>query len=51
MRILLVADLHYSLPKFDWVVQVAPAYDHAQITGIAAAHLLYEALSTWAPQG
>ena len=33
------------------VVEVAPAYDHAQITGIAAAHLLYEALSTWAPQG
>ncbi len=30
------------------VVEVAPAYDHAQITGIAAAHLIYEALSTWA---
>jgi agmatinase len=31
------------------VVEVAPAYDHAQITGIAAAHVLYEALSTWVP--
>jgi agmatinase len=26
------------------VVEVAPAYDHAQITGIAAAHVLYELL-------
>lgn len=33
------------------VVEVAPAYDHAQITGIAAAHAIYEGLSTWAPQG
>jgi agmatinase len=27
------------------VVEVAPAYDHAQITGIAAAHVAYELLS------
>ncbi len=27
------------------VVEVAPAYDHAQITGIAAAHVLYELVS------
>jgi agmatinase len=27
------------------VVEVAPAYDHAQITGIAAAHVLYELIS------
>jgi len=27
------------------VVEVAPAYDHAQITGIAASHVLYELLS------
>lgn len=27
------------------VVEVAPAYDHAEITGIAAAHVLYELLS------
>lgn len=31
------------------VVEVAPAYDHAQITGIAAAHIGYELLSAWAP--
>jgi agmatinase len=30
------------------VVEVAPAYDHAQITGIAAAHVIYEALSAMA---
>ena len=27
------------------VVEVAPAYDHAQITGIAASHVVYELLS------
>jgi agmatinase len=27
------------------VVEVAPAYDHAQVTGIAAAHVVYELLS------
>jgi agmatinase len=27
------------------VVEVAPAYDHAEITGIAAAHVIYEVLS------
>ena len=27
------------------VVEVSPAYDHAEITGIAAAHLIYELLS------
>jgi agmatinase len=30
------------------VVEVAPAYDHAQITGIAAAHTAYELLSAMA---
>jgi arginase family enzyme len=30
------------------IVEVAPAYDHAQITGIAAAHVAYELLSTLA---
>jgi agmatinase len=29
-------------------VEVAPAYDHAQITGIAAAHVGYELLSSLA---
>ena len=36
-----------NLIGFD-VVEVSPAYDHAQITGIAAAHVLYEAISVWA---
>jgi len=30
------------------VVEVAPAYDHAEITGIAAAHIVYELLSAMA---
>jgi agmatinase len=29
-------------------VEVAPAYDHAEITGIAAAHVGYELLSAMA---
>jgi agmatinase len=31
------------------VVEVAPAYDHAQMTGIAASHVIYELLSAMAP--
>jgi agmatinase len=31
------------------VVEVAPAYDHAEITGIAAAHAAYELVSAMAP--
>jgi agmatinase len=30
------------------IVEVAPSYDHAQITGIAAAHVGYELLSALA---
>jgi agmatinase len=30
------------------VVEVAPAYDHAEITGIAAAHVAYELVSVLA---
>jgi agmatinase len=30
------------------LVEVAPAYDHAEITGIAAAHALYEVISAMA---
>ncbi|HET7356896.1 MAG TPA: agmatinase [Nocardioidaceae bacterium] len=37
-----LADLH--LVGAD-VVEVAPAYDHAEITGIAAAHVVYEIVS------
>jgi agmatinase len=33
------------------IVEVAPAYDHAQVTGIAAAHVGYELLSAFAPRG
>jgi len=32
------------------VVEVSPPYDHAEITGIAAAHIVYEALSVMAPR-
>ncbi|WP_442811911.1 agmatinase [Streptomyces sp. NBC_01803] len=32
------------------VVEVSPAYDHAQLTGIAAAHVGYELLSAMAPR-
>ncbi len=32
------------------IVEVAPAYDHAQVTGIAAAHVGYELLSAFAPR-
>lgn len=31
------------------IVEVAPAYDHAEITGIAAAHAAYELISAMAP--
>jgi agmatinase len=31
------------------IVEVAPAYDHAQLTGIAAAHVGYELLTAMAP--
>jgi agmatinase len=30
------------------IVEVAPAYDHAEITGIAAAHLAYELITVLA---
>src|SRR5215470_1197815 len=32
------------------VVEVSPPYDHAEITGIAAAHIIYETLSAMAPR-
>jgi guanidinobutyrase / D-arginase len=32
------------------IVEVAPAYDHAQITGIAASHVAYELVSAMAPR-
>ncbi len=33
MRILLVSDLHYTLPQFDWVEEVAPEFDLVVIAG------------------
>jgi Icc-related predicted phosphoesterase len=33
MRILLVSDLHYSLPQFDWVVNACPSFDVVVIAG------------------
>jgi Icc-related predicted phosphoesterase len=33
MRILLVSDLHYSLPQFDWVVDAAPDFDLVVLAG------------------
>lgn len=32
------------------VVEVSPAYDHAQVTGVAAAHVAYELISAMAPR-
>ena len=32
------------------IVEVSPAYDHAEITGIAASHTAYELLSAMAPR-
>jgi Icc-related predicted phosphoesterase len=33
LRILLVSDLHYRLPQFDWVVHVAPSFDLVVLAG------------------
>ncbi len=33
MRLLLVSDLHYSLPQLDWLVQVAPSFDLVALAG------------------
>lgn len=35
MRCLLVADLHYSLPQFDWLLRAAPGYDLVVLAGDA----------------
>ena len=32
------------------IVEVSPAYDHAELTGLAAAQVGYEILSLWAAQ-
>jgi len=33
MRLLLVADLHYSLPQFDWVLNIADGFDVVVMAG------------------
>lgn len=33
MRILLVSDLHYTLPQLDWVTRAAPSYDLVVLAG------------------
>ena len=33
MRLLAVADLHYSLPQFDWVLEFAPDFDVVVLAG------------------
>ena len=33
MRLLLVSDLHYSLPQWDWLVRAAPRYDLVVLAG------------------
>lgn len=33
------------------VVEVSPAYDHAEVTGVAAAHVAYELISAMSPRG
>ena len=33
MRCLFVADLHYSLPQFDWLLQSAAGYDLVVLAG------------------
>jgi predicted phosphodiesterase len=33
LRLLLVSDLHYTLPQLDWVVQAAPSFDLVVLAG------------------
>ena len=35
MRCLVVADLHYSLPQFDWLLSAAPQFDLVILAGDA----------------
>jgi len=35
MRCLVVADLHYSLPQFDWLLSAAPQFDVVIFAGDA----------------
>jgi len=42
MRLLAVADIHYSLPQFDWVLEIAADFD---VVVLAGDHL--ELASMW----
>jgi Icc-related predicted phosphoesterase len=33
MKLLIVADLHYALPQFDWLLEAAPRYDMVIVAG------------------
>ena len=33
MRVLVVSDLHYSLPQLDWVVEASPRFDLVVLAG------------------
>jgi predicted phosphodiesterase len=33
MRLLLVADIHYSLPQYDWVLAIADSFDVVVLAG------------------
>lgn len=33
MKLLLTADIHYSLPQYDWLARVAPAFDAVIVAG------------------
>ena len=33
MRLLLISDLHYALPQFDWVVAASPSFDVVAVAG------------------
>ncbi len=47
MRCLVVADLHYALPQYDWVIQVASRFD---VVIIAGDHLDLGSLVDWRAQ-
>jgi len=47
MRILVVADLHYSLPQYDWLLEVAGEFD---LVVVAGDHIDLSSLVDWRAQ-
>ena len=47
MRCLVVADLHYSLPQYDWLLDVAGDFD---VVVIAGHHIDLSSLVDWRAQ-